>query len=574
MSDYQLLLKKELKGMFSVRGKFNKHTDFLGILISIILTTAIIVIAVLVYSEFLGTYTEVATNDEYKTILEMGLTSIKQLRLREVMTATYMVIILINVLAGVKKINRDILEGRDFVVLVRLPIKPEAIFLSKLTALFISQILVTSVTLIPLTITAGIVVKQAAGFWLRSVLMVVILPMLSLLLAAVISLVVHYVLRFLRSHFVLQTVVFILLLAAGFILYSNVLEVLGGMLVGDKRDQFFSTTTMEFFKQLFNVLYPANLCANFTIGYKPGLNLLFIILVAGCALTLSCFIVIKILNKVMKAGMEGVSKNTYNRNSKIKKHSSVGNLMTKEFINVLRTPSYAFQFFATAIVMPLMVYCLLDNFSIFMVKLVGNIEINFELSITIIMMLSVLTNTFCASNISRDGSMFTMEKTMPISSKQFVFSKIIFCTIVSLLSILVSCVIALTTGFINFGEMLIVFLVTGIVSVSMICFATRMDLNKPKFANNENNEVKDSSQTVSSVILIGIIVSGIISGIILVLGIMQAPEFRSLLANKINLEMIKTISICFMIVAISGIFGFSLVYLLKGITKRFYQTVD
>ena len=545
MSDYSLLLRKELKEMFSFRRKEKKKIDIAGLLITLFLTVSIIAVVVLVFGELLGTYTEIPE----KLVLN------KESRLSEIMTFTYAVITLINVFAGIKKINRDILRGKDIRVLVRLPLHPSAIFLSKLTSLFISQLMITSVTLIPLTVTVGVVMKEYLDifFWFRSALMIVILPMISLLLGAALSMVSYHIVNFLKSHFVILTVLFIILLAGGFIFYSQVLDTIAGMLVGSKRDAFFSSETMRFFGMLYKYLYPANLCARFVFGNRVWLMLFLIIL------------------------MEGTGKNTFVKKSVVKKRNPIMNLIKKEFIMVLRTPSYTFQFFATALTMPVMVYCLIENFSNFLTSLASIAEgaMNFELTITIIMMLSVLTNTFCASNISREGQMFNIEKTMPISYKQFVFSKIIFCSTVSLVAIFASSIIACIGGFVTIGEALLIFLITSIISVSEIMFATRKDLNKPNFANNDENEIKESTETISIVILLGIIVSGIISMILLILGILQTELFQGL-AGKMGLELesIKTVSILFITGLVVLISGSCVLYLLKGLSKRFYNTVD
>lgn len=572
MSDYSLLLRKELKEMFSFRRKEKKKIDIAGLLITLFLTVSIIAVVVLVFGELLGTYTEIPE----KLVLNK---ESRLLRLSEIMTFTYAVITLINVFAGIKKINRDILRGKDIRVLVRLPLHPSAIFLSKLTSLFISQLMITSVTLIPLTVTVGVVMKEYLDifFWFRSALMIVILPMISLLLGAALSMVSYHIVNFLKSHFVILTVLFIILLAGGFIFYSQVLDTIAGMLVGSKRDAFFSSETMRFFGMLYKYLYPANLCARFVFGNRVWLMLFLIVLISGAALFLAFMIVLKILNKVMKAGMEGTGKNTFVKKSVVKKRNPLMNLIKKEFIMVLRTPSYTFQFFATALTMPVMVYCLIENFSNFLTSLASIAEgaMNFELTITIIMMLSVLTNTFCASNISREGQMFNIEKTMPISYKQFVFSKIIFCSTVSLVAIFASSIIACIGGFVTIGEALLIFLITSIISVSEIMFATRKDLNKPNFANNDENEIKESTETISIVILLGIIVSGIISMILLILGILQTELFQGL-AGKMGLELesIKTISILFITGLVVLISGSCVLYLLKGLSKRFYNTVD
>ena len=106
MSDYSLLLRKELKEMFSFRRKEKKKIDIAGLLITLFLTVSIIAVVVLVFGELLGTYTEIPE----KLVLNK---ESRLLRLSEIMTFTYAVITLINVFAGIKKINRDILRGKE-----------------------------------------------------------------------------------------------------------------------------------------------------------------------------------------------------------------------------------------------------------------------------------------------------------------------------------------------------------------------------------------------------------------------------------------------------------------------------
>ena len=96
MSDYSLLLRKELKEMFSFRRKEKKKIDIAGLLITIFLTVSIIAVVVLVFGELLGTYTEIPE----KLVLNK---ESRLLRLSEIMTFTYAVITLINVFEPLHK---------------------------------------------------------------------------------------------------------------------------------------------------------------------------------------------------------------------------------------------------------------------------------------------------------------------------------------------------------------------------------------------------------------------------------------------------------------------------------------
>lgn len=557
MSEYRLLLKREISEFFFFRRRFSKKIDFMGLFLNIFLTLGITAVIVFVYREFVNVYTEVKIDG----IID------KASRIKEILTLTYGLIIVTGVFVGIRKINKDILEGKDFNILVRLPLKPQSIFLAKLTALFINQVLITSLTLIPLTVTLGITVPQTFSFWFRSMIMCLILPVISLLIASVFSIFVHYLIRFLRSRFIITTVIFTLLLGGAFLLYQEFLLILREMIEGGELKFFYNEKTMNLLMGLAKYFFPANIGATFVIGSSPLLNFLILMAVSGFSLGISSLIVIKMLNKVMTSGSDGSRQNSFRRVSKINDNSTLISLIKKEFIMVIRTPSYAFQYFATILTMPLMVYSSLTIFSEF-IRVIIDVDSNFELTIFIIMMFSVLTNTFCATNISREGQMFNLIKTLPLSYKEFVFSKIIFTSLTSLISILVSCFIAYLVGFIGLGEMFLILLITSFISLSEIFYATRKDLNNPVFPDNEKNEITEATPTISNMIFLGLLMTTLIGGSLLLVNFLIKLNIERFVF--LNGFVIKgsIILFSFLVFLISGF------YLLIGLSKKFYETVN
>lgn len=554
MNEYLLLLKREIDDFFSFRRR-SKKVDFFGLILNLFLTLGIIAIIVFVYREFVKVYTNVSID----SIVD------KKMRLNEIITLTYGLIIITGVFAGIKKINYDILEGKDLHILVRLPLKPQSIFLAKLTALYLNQVLITSITLIPLTVTVGLTITQPLGFWVRSAIMCLILPILSLLIASLFAVFVNYIIRFFRSRFVLTTILFTIILAGGFLIYQEFLLVLRQMIEDGNLKFFFNQKTMDILMGLAKYFYPANIGASYVNGVKPFINLIILLLISFISLLISSFIVIKMLKKVMRNEANG-NRNIYHRTSVIKESATMMALIKKEFIMVIRTPSYAFQYFATILTMPLMVYSSLTIFSNFIQVIIG-IDSNFELTIFVVLMFSVLTNTFCATNISREGQMFNIVKTLPLSYKEFVFSKIIFTSITSLLAILVSCLVALLTGYIGVSEMLLIFLITSLISLSEVFYATRKDLNNPMFAENEKNEITDATPTISNMIFFGLILTTIIGGTLLLTNFLLHFSTRF---DYLKGFVIKGSIILFAF----SVFIASIFYLLSGLKKRFYQTVN
>ena len=94
-----------------------------------------------------------------------------------------------------------------------------------------------------------------------------------------------------------------------------------------------------------------------------------------------------------------------------------------------------------------------------MLKTLTFVNCNYALSIFVVSMFGILTNSFCTTNISRDGKMFGIMKTLPISIKKIVNAKILFCGMVSCLSVLISAMVLYFSEFLDLKYALITFVI-------------------------------------------------------------------------------------------------------------------
>ena len=124
------------------------------------------------------------------------------------------------------------------------------------------------------------------------------------------------------------------------------------------------------------------------------------------------------------------------------------------------------------------------------------------------MLYGSLTNTFCSTNISRDGYMAMSLKTMPFSASKVLTAKMLFCAAVSVPSILLTAVVLAATGLETPKEAVMTFASAAMITVAQIMFATRLDLNHPHFPKTDDGEIKEAGSTVSMVIMMALLVSG------------------------------------------------------------------
>lgn len=184
--------------------------------------------------------------------------------------------------------------------------------------------------------------------------------------------------------------------------------------------------------------------------------------------------------------------------------------MRKEFLLVMRTPGYAYMYFTTAAIMPIMAYCSAKITIGVFSNLVGNVDVGFELCTFIAILYSTLTNTFCSTNISRDGYMSLTQKTLPYSPAKILGSKTAFCSIVAIASTLITCIVMAATRLESIQDAVVTFFATSMIAFAQIVFATKLDLAHPHFAKTDDGEIKEANSTVSAVIAVGLLTSCII----------------------------------------------------------------
>ena len=174
---------------------------------------------------------------------------------------------------------------------------------------------------------------------------------------------------------------------------------------------------------------------------------MFVILSLLASLVI-CFFVSQSIFSLVRQNRIGKKDDVFVK-SKIRKPRSItATLLSKEFVNVLRTPSYAFNYFAVILTLPLMVVVTTSLLSSMMTELVL-LNCDFEIVLCSVCMYSILLNSFCANNISRDGKFFNLVKTFPISGRKIVFSKIAFCMITIVGSLLITSFAVLMAGYLN-----------------------------------------------------------------------------------------------------------------------------
>lgn len=550
-----LLFKKDLAENTAIFKQRGVRKDVVGSISSLLLLA-------LVYGTFIYVFYELA---KMYVDLTFAVTNAHKDRVLELTTIVYAIVFVINIVVGVGKIYSSIATDKDSDVLICQPISVWTLFFYKLIKIYFSQVVSSALVLVPASIVIDLVSPFAGGatFYLSVLATVVAVPVISCAVSALLSVPYTAIMRLISSKFVLHLIGYVVLIALGFVAYSFFLEALTSLMQTGNIQYVFDRNTVTIISIVTSYLYPSNLLANVLFGEEIASSILWTVGVVVVCGVISYFVVRVLYVNLIQQRLEGHTK-TFRNKYKCKKRDTISTLILKEFKVVLRTPSYAFQYFATAVTLPFMAY-ICANLMQSMMKTITIFDCNFAIIIFVMAMFSILTNTFCTTNISRDGNMFAMLKTMPVTAKQVVHAKVIFCMIVSSVSVLATVAVMFATGMLVWWQAIVVFFIGLALSFAEIAFSTKRDLKSPAFPQSATQEITESNSNSSMTTLVGLILSVIVGGAQVLLSVVLSIVMQ-------NAVLATIIPIAFVTLVVGIFFAVSLIHLNKGLNKMFLET--
>lgn len=496
-----VLLKKQMTEKLSYFKRDKKRIDIVGALLTLVMTAFIMYVVVEVFGAFVAKYTEIRLN------------GVRDVRARqyEIMTFVYEFVFAVDVIGGVVAINRAIFESDDRMIIQTLPIKASDVLYSKIIFIYAKQVLSAFVLLVPFVAVFASVTKQGAGYVILGLLAAFIIPVMSLSVSSILAMPYYYVKKFFSSKYVCMLIGVTLILFVFFWCYANVLDFLKTLMSTGEIKYFFSEKTMTKIISVTQKLAPANFIASVTLKMSVGKNIGIIVGITIATGIIGVLVTSLLYGRAIKTRPTTNAIMIFAKKSAGKELPPFLSLLKKEFNLVLFTPDYAVQYFTVAAIMPLMSYFCMGIGKSFLSSFVP-FDGDFELAIFLTVLFGALTNTFCATNVSRDGKSFYVEKTLPLSINEILGAKIVLSTFVASLSVGITAGVLFAKKFVTAPEGAYIFFVGMMMAVAQILFATRKDLNNPRFSQDEDNVVRESNNNVSIIVVLGLLLAFILGG--------------------------------------------------------------
>lgn len=520
MTKFGTLLKVNLRQQFRARKNTSKKTmPVWGIYI--VLGVVLLPLLAMLFSTFVSAG-EFLSEPQYAPYLNAAVTF--------AITA----IELVNVFFGLKSMLGTVYMSNDSDMLLALPLKTVTIFLSKLAVCYIVEFFSTLVMLAATLLPLGIGLSAGAGYFAALIFGAFLIPLISLLAVAILSVPLLLVSNLFRNKGAVGTIIYVLLFGALMALYMWFVVSLGwgtgdfnGADVGAMLDGI-----LESVSSAAAYLYPnVWLSGAFTAATFGGwignfaLFLLSALVLLGLTVLLSGKIFLWNMRKSQENAGKGAKKTTY----KFAGGNKIPSLLAADFKNMLRTSSLGFYCLTQVVVIPVcvVIYCLALK------DVGGEGEMQNLLSMVSRVMLVIMGPMTCvtaASSVSREGENFYLIKTLPVKPSQYALSKLIISLIFNgaafALSVVFECIfvkIGIVVGLLDF---LTVFCASAGVSAALVL----IDMKNPRLKWTTVQQGLKNNPSSLWGMLVGFVAGGVLT-VVVVLSALDGWTFVGQLVN-------------------------------------------
>lgn len=404
------------------------------------------------------------------------------------------------ILQGFFKVQGVLFECKDNDLLFSLPIKKEKIFLTRLLKFLIFQYIYVLLIFLPAVVVYSYFEHPNINFYFISLIMMILIPIIPIIIASIIG----YIVKGLSVNFknkkrvqtILSIIFFIAIYYFTFSIQNNVNNIV--------------TKAPIINKIISKLYYPIN--AYISLINKFDI-LVFIKLILFNIIPLIIFVYLGTINYykiISKSAITKTNKKTkkYNQSS-IKANNKITSLIKKEFKYYFSSPVYIINTLFGIVLMLIMTIYFCFNSQNFVNLINGDMQEQISLTtitkyapviyFELVIFMSFMT-TITSSSISLEGKKINIIKSLPISEKNIIFSKVLFSVILVIPLMLINDLIFIFFVKVKLLDIFLIILLTLIVPTLSAMIGILINLKYPKL--KWINEVEVIKQSLSSMIAV------------------------------------------------------------------------
>ena len=494
MNKFLILFKHELKSQLPRMPRKGRRYDLFGVLLASLVVLFVCAVFSVLLSAIVSTYSTVRIDKVSAPIL----------RSKELINVAYIAVFCSLVCAGLENMRRTLTDRKHRELFLRMPVSSESIVLAKLLTVLVFSYALAFALIATVSVIFYTSSPLPVSFLLRSVAVWVLMPLIAFLVSTLLLVLYIKLVDFISDKYALILIMVTSVLMGAFYVYSRFLSVMQRLIETGSIKYLFNEKFVDTLTSLLKWGYPVSPLSEIALGEEVIIPVLISI-----ALALFAPAFAYLISKTLYTAT--VYKNDKERSPKGARrdkgaHSTLTSLMIKELICIYRDPKSAFSYLAVAASMPVMVYCSYTLFDSLIRGAIGMV-VTFPLATLIVLIFSILTNTFCATNVSRDGAAAMKVKTYPVKASTILLAKVLLCAVVSSLSIAVSIAVLVISGKLAIFDGFALLLIAAAFSMAQIFVATRMDLASAKLSSSLAEMRSANNVTLAKVVTLGILLA-------------------------------------------------------------------
>ena len=408
---------------------------------------------------------------------------------------------LMTIIEGIYKTSALLYNCKDDQLLLSLPIKKSTILFVRILKFYIFELLFNSMFIIPLIIAY---LRWAdnidSSFFLTSFVMIFTLPIIPIVISCIIGAITSSVSSRFKYKKITQTIVSIVFLVLVLLLSYNIENIINYIVKN-------ATSINDIITKIY---YPAGLYASLTT--KFNLNDLLLFIVINISISIITIYLLSIsyfkINTRLKS-ITTVKKSGNNNKIVIRKKSQNFSLIKKELLTFLETPVFLINAGFGLVLYLIAVITMSIKFNKVLPILTdpNGLNISKELimnniPVMILLLLSITAFMTSISNslISLEGRNINILKSLPISTKRILESKINACLLITTPILLVGNIVLFIRFKIKIVEALLLLVLSILIPLVSHFIGLIINLKYPKLDfENQAEVVKQSTSSFLSV---------------------------------------------------------------------------
>lgn len=422
-----------------------------------------------------------------------------------VLTIFIMVTSLLTIIEGVYKSQGILFEARDNDLLFSLPITKSKIFFIRVFKLITFQFLYNSLFMLPAIIVYAMYEKTDVSFYLISLLMLVLLPIIPTILGCILG----YIVKGLSSKFKARNIVQVLftsLILLGIFYVSFNMQ---GMVANIVQN---ANSIQEVITKIY---YPAGLYINLIQNFNI-LDLIILLAINIVPAIIFVYVASIFYFKInSKLGEKGNSNKkvvtTKSAEKAYRVRTQLSGLIHKEMKRFFSSPVFMVNAGFGMVLMIAVTFALSINFDGMINSMMQGAEIEVPINeiknmmpkvfYGFVVFISCMTS-MTSSMISLEGKSFNITKSLPVATEKILLSKVLTSNILSIPIILICDVIFFIAFKVAIVDIIFILLASIVMPTLTALIGILMNLKYPKMnATSDTEVVKQSMSSMLSVFI-------------------------------------------------------------------------